>query len=145
MKKTLARACVLGTTTAVMSLTVTAPAATASPARVTTQVSTATIGDGVWSPSHDESIALIPVCQGPLATLKWLGENFGDHGTDIGRFLAMNWTRLVAIATFSVDPYIALQYVLQPFLQLPVYAVNDTLFHIPPTLGDILTFCGSAR
>ncbi|MBO0610885.1 hypothetical protein [Myceligenerans salitolerans] len=102
-------------------------------------------GDGTWSPSHDEETAIIPVCSGPTATLDWLFVNFSDHGTDLGHFLAENGDHIVRIVTLSSDPYETLQYLLTPFLQAPVYAINDTVFHQTATLGDILAFCESAR
>lgn len=104
-----------------------------------------TIGDGVWSPSHDESIAIIPVCQGPLAFIGWLNENFTDHGNDIAKFLRDNTAELIRLATTSPDPMAALKLALKPFLEIPIYAINDTKFHVPATLNDILHFCQSAR
>ncbi|MBE1874208.1 hypothetical protein [Myceligenerans pegani] len=102
-------------------------------------------GDGTWSPSHDEETAIIPICSGPTATLDWLFVNFSDHGTDLGQFLTENADHIVQIVTLSSDPYETLQYLLTPFLQVPVYAINDTVFHQEATLGDILAFCESAR
>lgn len=106
---------------------------------------TPSTGDGTWSPSHDEATAIIPVCSGPSATLDWLFVNFSDHGDDLGTFLTTNSDHIIAVVTGSADPYQTLQYLLTPFLQVPVYAINDTVFHQEATLGDILAFCESAR
>lgn len=102
-------------------------------------------GDGEWAPSHDEELALIPVCSGPIAFLQWLGPNLADHGADFAKFITDNFNLLRAIVNGGAQPWRILELVLKPFVQVPVYAINDTLFHIPPTLGDILSFCSSAR
>lgn len=137
-----ASAAVLGITALAATASITTvPAATAAPTSVL--VGQDVIGDGVWAPSHDEALAIIPLCQ-PLKLISWLDANFSDHGEDIGNFLA---TRLPALfaAAFSLNPWAAFQAILEPIAQLPVYAINDTTFHVPATLGDILSFCASAR
>lgn len=121
-----------------------APAADAAPAPAT-GFSNGAPGDGVWAPSHEEELAIIPICGGPFALLDWLVKNFSDHGSDIGTYLEVNGDHLRQAITNSSDPYKTLEWALQPFLQIIVYAVNDTVFHIPATLGDILTFCSSLR
>ncbi|WP_392507240.1 hypothetical protein ACF3NT_08960 [Naumannella halotolerans] len=102
-------------------------------------------GDGEWAPSHDEELAIIPICAGPVGFLKWLIPNFADHGRDLSKFVEGNFELLVAILNGSAQPWRVLELILKPFLQIPVYAVNDTLFHIPATLRDILGFCASVR
>lgn len=115
----------------------------AAPAAVTVQ--TKKIGDGTWVPSHDEKLAIIPICGGPVAVLDWLNKNFTDHGNDLGKFLKSNGTFIKRLVSGASNPYEVLRFILMPFLQVPVYAVNDTVFHIPATLGDILSFCSSNR
>lgn len=102
-------------------------------------------GDGLWSPSHDEELAIIPICSGPGATLDWLVANFSDHGSDLGLYLRTHGARIGQLVAGSADPEQTLQYLMEPVLQILVYAINDTRFHIPPTLGDILSLCASAR
>lgn len=102
-------------------------------------------GDGLWSPSHAEELAIIPICSGPGATLDWLVANFSDHGSDIGLYLKTHGAHIGQIVAGSADPDQTLQYLLTPVAQIPVYAINDTRFHVPPTVGDILSFCESAR
>lgn len=102
-------------------------------------------GDGLWSPSHAEELAIIPICSGPGATLEWLVANFSDHGSGIGLYLRTHGAHIGQILAGSADPDQTLQYLLTPVLQVPVYAINDTRFHVPPTVGDILSFCASAR
>lgn len=74
-----------------------APAANANP-----------IGDGVTAPSHDPSLAVIPVCN----LDGWLQRNFADHGNDIANYQLNPWSGL---EIFS-------------------YALTDTLFHVPATI-----------
>ncbi|WP_129789220.1 hypothetical protein [Promicromonospora panici] len=102
-------------------------------------------GDGAWSPSHDEEAAIIPICSGPTTTLDWLFVNFSDHGNDLGLFLKTNSDHIKQVVTASANPHQTLRYLLTPFLQVPVYAINDTVFHQSATLGDVLAFCESAR
>ncbi|AJT42042.1 hypothetical protein [Psychromicrobium lacuslunae] len=146
MKKVIYRSGVAGAVLVAASLAL-APAATAAPVATVAKVSQpaprATIGDGVWAPSHDEALAIIPLCQ-PLKLLSWLNANFTDHGKDIAKYLTENPAAL-AKALLSLNPAEALKLLLKDFLQIPVYAINDTTFHIPATLGDILSFCASAR
>lgn len=111
----------------------------------TTATPSAVTGDGVWAPSHDEALALIPVCSGPLATLDWLVANFTDHGRDIRLAIVTNVTALRQILTFSANPYGLLRLAFQDILQAPVYAVNDTVFHQRATVSDILNYCASTR
>lgn len=171
MKALFRRTVVTGSIAAVLALGI-APVAMAAPATTTTTTATApaqvvagadtltptavteapagvapraVIGDGVWSPTHEESLALIPVCSGPVATLKWLNLNFKDHGNDVRSALRTNFQMLVAIVTFTAKPYDVLKLAFQDVLQVPVYAVNDTIFHQVPTVKDILSFCASTR
>ncbi|MDV8006924.1 MULTISPECIES: hypothetical protein [unclassified Rhodococcus (in: high G+C Gram-positive bacteria)] len=147
MKSAIRRSAVAVSIAAVLTLGV-APAAIAAPASDAagqTPTISAVAGDGVWAPSHDEALALIPVCSGPLATLKWLNANFADHGTDIASALRRNVAMLTAILTFTAKPYDVLQLLFQDILQVPVYTVNDVVFHQVPTVKDILTFCSSTR
>lgn len=100
------------------------------------------IGDGSWAPSHDESIAVIPLCKGPEAVGEWLDENFSDHGRDIDRYLERNWDVLTALATNQrsiVSTTVLLSYAV---LQIPSYALTDSLFHLPPTALSLATGCG---
>lgn len=103
------------------------------------------VGDGLWFPSHGEELAIIPICSGPAATLDWLIANFSDHGSDLGLYLRTHGDHIRQIVTGSADPDRTLEYLMAPFLQILVYAINDTNFHVPATLGDILGFCASAR
>ncbi len=122
-----------------------APAATAAPATSPAPSTTQQAGDGVWSPSHDEKLALIPVCSGPAATSDWLYKNFTDHGRDIRSASDLNKAAIVSILRFSPDPFGLLKLAFRDVLQAPVYAVNDVKFHQTATVADILTFCKSAR
>lgn len=144
MKKVIYRTGIAGAVLVAASLAI-APAATAAPAASAVGQSTprAVIGDGVWAPSHDEALAIIPLCQ-PFKLLSWLNANFTDHGKDIAKYLSENPAAL-AKALLSLNPAEALKLLLKDFVQIPVYAINDTTFHIPATLGDILSFCASAR
>ncbi|NYE95704.1 hypothetical protein FHU41_001954 [Psychromicrobium silvestre] len=147
MKKTIYKAGAVGALFVAASLAI-APAATAAPVTTSsspTQVAPrAATGDGVWAPSHDEALAIIPLCQ-PLNLLNWLNQNFTDHGNDIAKFITANLASITGLLNGSSDPYAVLRLLLQDVLQVPVYAVNDTNFHIPATVGDILSFCESAR
>lgn len=145
MKSAIQRSAVAVSAAAVLTLGI-APAAIAAPAaEAPTPTVAAVAGDGVWAPSHEEALALIPVCSGPLATLKWLNSNFADHGNDIASALRRNVAMLTAILTFTAKPYDVLQLLFTDVLQVPVYAVNDVIFHQVPTTKDILTFCASTR
>lgn len=65
------------------------------------------------SPSHDQSLAVIPFCK-PWLLPSWLAGNFGDHGNDIaGAFRSGNIGGL--------------------FRSIPQYAFNDAAFHLPAT------------
>ncbi|WP_031468929.1 hypothetical protein [Sciscionella sediminilitoris] len=114
------------------------------PAREQKTATRAAIGDGVWSPSHDESIAIIPLCR-PLDLVDWLIKNFSDHGRDIAKFLGDNFNTIVHVVTVSLNPFELIEKLFKDVLQIVVYAVNDTKFHVPATVGDILSFCKSAR
>ena len=129
----------------VMSVAVLVPAADASTASPQTSATIVAgkIGDGVWTPSHDEALAIIPLCKGPAATLDWLNKNFTDHGRDIGLFLKTQAALLKLVA--QGNSWALFQFVLTPVLQVPIYAINDTTFHVPATLKDILSFCASSR
>lgn len=122
-----------------------AQSAVAQPAEGTDTTTQSTTGDGVWAPSHDEALALIPVCSGPSATLDWLLANFTDHGRDIRLAIVTNVTALRQLLTFSADPYALLRLAFQDVLQAPVYAINDTIFHQTVTVADILNYCASTR
>ncbi|OLM09902.1 hypothetical protein Ae505Ps2_0023c [Pseudonocardia sp. Ae505_Ps2] len=98
------------------------------------------VGDGVWSPSHDASLQRAPLCQGPFATLDWLDKNFAAHGRDGQAQLAANLAALQ-----SGDPGKILGQAETSLLQYPIYAVNDTLFHVPATVGDVAALCASPR
>ncbi|MGP9618486.1 hypothetical protein ACT3S3_13600 [Corynebacterium sp. AOP40-4SA-5] len=99
-------------------------------------VSTPTIGSAegiIWNPSHDEDLRNWNVCSGPAASWEWLLANFRDHGADIRESLSPN----------SLAELIGLP--IRLLVQIPVYAIQDTLFHLPTTIGDILSYCSSAR
>lgn len=70
-----------------------------------------TIGDGVTAPTHDSSLAVIPVCNLP----GWLQRNFADHGNDIANYQLNPWSGF----------------------QIFSYALTDTLFHIPATIATL--------
>lgn len=68
-----------------------------------------TIGDGVTAPTHDSSLAVIPVCN----LGGWLQRNFADHGNDI--------------ANYQLNP--------RSGFEIFSYALSDALFHIPATIA----------
>ncbi|MDN5669068.1 MAG: hypothetical protein L0G87_11810 [Renibacterium salmoninarum] len=122
-----------------------APAAAAETQAAPPTTSPGEPGDGVWYPSHDESLAIIPICRGPLATLDWLNKNFSDHGRDSQKAFNTRSAQYTAWLLGSKDPYEFLALSYETVLQFPVYAINDTKFHVPATVKDILSFCASAR
>ncbi|MBY4010522.1 hypothetical protein HQP04_13040 [Rhodococcus fascians] len=134
------------TAVAISAATIASPVASAAPATTTGPTTQAApTGDGVWAPSHDEALALIPVCSGPTATFSWLNANFTDHGNDVKAAIKRNTALVTSILTFSASPYQVLEGLFVDVLQVPVYAVNDVVFHDPATVKDILTFCASTR
>lgn len=64
-------------------------------------------GDGVTAPSHDSSLAVIPLCKGPVAVADWLDKNFSDHGRDSRTFIATNSAALQALARGESNPLTA--------------------------------------
>ncbi|MGF0312060.1 hypothetical protein CH251_13080 [Rhodococcus sp. 06-462-5] len=131
---------------AITAATIASPLASAAPATTTGPTTQAApTGNGVWAPSHDEALALIPVCSGPTATFSWLNTNFRDHGNDIKATIKRNTALATSILTFSASPYQVLEGLFVDVLQAPVYAVNDVAFHQPATVKDIITFCSSTR
>jgi len=134
------------TAVAISAATIASPLASAAPATTTSPTTQAApTGNGVWAPSHDEALALIPVCSGPTATFSWLNTNFRDHGNDIKATIKRNTALATSILTFSASPYQVLEGLFVDVLQAPVYTVNDVAFHQPATVKDIITFCSSTR
>lgn len=98
-----------------------------------------------WKPSHAESTRIIPICQGPVAFLKWLEVNFGDHGKDLAGYVKRNTKALEGLATGKINPILAPILVGILIVEIPVYALSDTIFHVPATAYDVLTLCSSVR
>lgn len=112
----------------------------AAPANAAPAVVTA--GDGVWAPSHAEATRVIPLCKGPVAVAAWLKVNFSDHGRDIDAYIKRNSTVLTNLASGRSGPLITSVLLSQAVLQIPSYAVNDALFHLPATTLSLATGCG---
>lgn len=86
------------------------PAATAAPAPAVQANAAYSVPT---SPSHDPSLAAIPLCK-PWMLPSWLYYNFSDHGNDIaGAFRSGDIGGL--------------------FRAIPQYAFNDAAFHLPAT------------
>lgn len=101
--------------------------------------------DGFWGPSHGNATAVIPICQGPVAVARWLDVNFSDHGKDAEAYLKRNGATLTKLANGTLNPLTALYNVGQAIWEIPVYAANDTLFHLPATAVNIISLCGLIR
>lgn len=99
-------------------------------------------GDGTWDPSHDPSLAVIPICKGPAAVGEWLKLNFADHGNDIDAYIARNTTILQQLATAQMNPFLGPILLAGAIVQIPVYAISDALFHLPATALSLATGCG---
>lgn len=93
----------IATVALIGSAVVTAPAAQAQ-----------MIGDGVTAPTHDTTLAVIPLCS-PLSALRWLNANFRDHGRDIAHY------RVTLRTPFDVIEY----------------AYADGAFHLPATVRTL--------
>ena len=99
-------------------------------------------GDGTWKPSHDLTDQVIPICKGPGAVADWLYYNFSDHGRDIKKFLDDNYSALEKIVRGQSSILTTPALLAKVVVQIPVYAVNDALFHLPPTTLSLATGCG---
>jgi len=113
----------------------------AAPAQAATPVKSAAIGDGFTAPSHDPSLSVIPLCKGPVAVSNWLNANFKDHGRDSAAYIKRNVNTLTALAS-GKNSVASLGLLTQSVLAVPQYALNDAVFHLPPTALSLATGCG---
>lgn len=86
----------------------------------------------------------IPVCSAvtdPIYLAKWITAVLGGHLDDSIEWVTENAGLLDRIATGKVDPFTGMSQLGKALAQIPAYAGNVTLAHIPTTLQYVLQGC----